>query len=240
MKGSASTNLPKRVLILFPAGRLGEKIVRSFAREGYEVYVIALGSEQRFQLPDETPKPVVATLNDGQGTIWEKLPRDTTEAILTSPVVIYYAGRDFLRLKASGKHEEWQIDHRSESQRRFAFVDHLLSKFAEHPPRLWINLAVGMTGHHEGKANYCRTRYGMLGFSKVLELHPRFQDMVVRNICLTFFAEYRTGAGMDHCEMCTTQELRDTLTQLTDEDDLVRFLLRETESALTRWPTSLP
>ena len=99
----------------------------------------------------------------------------------------------------------------------------------QNKPKLWVNLALGTRMQHAMDAAYCKTRYGMIGFGKILELNPKFKGMTVRNICLSFFRHYHTHKGLDYCTNCTTTDLRQALKELKDENDLVRYLFKESE-----------
>ncbi len=231
----------KRALILFPTGRFGQKVVRTFAGNGYQVGVVELeGSRSASRLEEGTGDVHVLSVGLPGGGFWDNLPPKARELLLNAPVVIYHAATDFLRLRSFGKNEEWRVDSADEAQRRFAVVEELVSRRKAHPPRLWVNLAIGVTGVHGKKGSYCRTRYGLLGFTQILHMDPAFREMPVRNICLSYFKDFRKGHNLEQCANCTTRELRDTLVTWNDEDDLIRYLLGESEAALTRWPTSLP
>ena len=83
---------------------------------------------------------------------------------------------------------------------------------------------------HGKGSHYCKTRYGMIGFSKILELNPRFKGMTVRNICLSYLRQYPSTEGGDYCTHCTTMDLREALEEIRNEDDLVRYLLKESQA----------
>lgn len=230
MRTDSGKTPAKRVLILFPSGRIGQDLVARFAEAEYNVVVTQLEGK-KFSTPAKNVTVVPVAPNDAD--FWEKLSPQLREEILNAPVVVYHAGKDFLRLKASGKNDEWQLDSQDESQKRFAFVEGLLSKLTTRPPVLWINLAVGVTGAHGGKEHYCRTRYGLLGFTQILHLNPAFRNMAIRNICLSYFQDRRRGHTSESCERCTTQELRAALSPLESQDDLLAYLVRESDAAVS-------
>ncbi len=219
-------------MILFPNSELGEKIVDFFSKNGYRVIIIVMEEKSKINRPEGNV--VICHLQAQPEQFWSDLAADIKKDILSPPVVFYCAGKDFLKIKSSGKQEEWQIDHQSKTQRRLAFIDLLLSRFIQNKPKLWVNLAVGTMMQNAMDAAYCKTRYGMIGFGKILELNPKFEGMTVRNICLSFFRHYHSHKGLDYCTNCTTTDLRESLMELKNEDDLVRYLFRESEKLFER------
>ncbi len=241
MKVERKQTGPKQALILFPTGRIGQKIVRIFAEHGYQVGVVVLGDgKQASQVAPTGDNVRIVNVALPDESFWRGLPADLAELLLKAPSVVYHAATDFLRLKSSGKDDEWRLDADDQAQRRFGFVEELISRRAEHPPALWVNLVVGVTGVQAKKGTYCRTRYGLLGFTQILRLNRAFRDTEIRNICLSYFKDFRKGHSLEQCANCTTRELRDTLVTWNNEDDLVRYLLQESEAVLTRWPTRIP
>lgn len=227
-------NMQKTVLVLFPHSELGKKIADLFSQNEYRVLIVLSGKKEQKEFRDAGENVSIFYLQSQPEQFWSSLADDVKKEILSAPVVIYCAGKDFLKMSSTGKQEEWQIDFRSEPQKRLSFIDQLLSQFSQNKPDLWINLAVGTTMRHSKAAAYCKTRYGMIGFSKILELNPKFQGMTIRNICLSFFRQFHARKAMDYCTNCTTNDLRDSLMSLKDEDDLVRYLLKESEDLIHR------
>ncbi|NIA30821.1 MAG: hypothetical protein GWP06_13025 [Actinobacteria bacterium] len=224
----------KTVLVLFPLSDLGQKIVGLFSQNGYRVNIILSNEKEQNEFNPPQENVSIFYLQAQPGQFWSNLADDVKSDILSAPVVIYCAGKDFLKMESTGKQEEWQIDFQSDTQKRLTFIDQLLSQFSENKPGLWINLAVGTTMQHSKATAYCKTRYGMIGFGKILELNPKFQGMTIRNICLSFFRHFHAGKAIDYCANCTTTDLRDSLMSLKNEDDLVRYLLNESEDLITR------
>jgi len=227
----------RTLLILFPHSDLGEKITSLFSQNGYRIIVILSEEKTRNEFNSPRENISIIHLQAPEDQFWSSLSADMKNDILSAPVVIYCADKDFLKMKSTGKHEEWQIDVQSEPQKKLSFIDQLLSRFTQNKPGLWINLAVGTSTRHSKDAAYCKTRYGMIGFSKILELNPKFQGMTVRNICLSFFKHYHAHKEIDYCTNCTTTDLRDSLMNLKNEDDLVHYLLQESNDLLERMPS---
>ncbi len=226
----------KTVLVLFPNSDLGKKIAGLFSENGYRVIIIVTDKKEQSKFSRVGGNVVAFYLPTQPEQFWSGLAAEVKKDILSAPVVFYCAGKDFLKMQSTGKQEEWRIDFQSETQKRLTFIDQLLSRFAENRPGLWVNLAMGTTMRHSKETAYCKTRYGMIGFSKILELNPKFEGATIRNICLSFFRHFHAGKAIDYCANCTTTDLRDSLMSLKDEDDLVRYLLQESEALVHRIP----
>ena len=217
--------------MLFPGGSIGEKIARSFSQNGYRILLIAPDRRMAEHMKESGVKNVQSFTLALEEEFWSSLASGAVNDILSAPVVIYCAEKDFLKLNSTGFHDEWRIDLDSDSQKKLSFVDQLLSRRIS-GPGLWINLVLGTSTHQDADADYCKSRYGMIGFGKILELNPRFSDMKILNICLSFFRHHKNGQRANYCSHCTTLELREALTTLGDENDLVRYLLQQSNELM--------
>ena len=222
-------NPEKSVLILFPRGEWCSQLVSEFAQRDFSVFVVTLGHAGEFQFEEAEKNISVIGLHAPMDEYWDNLPSEIKSNWLNVLVVIYCADKDFLRTKASGKEEEWQIDLQNAVQQRFSFIDRLLEQFSPGNPKLWFNVAIGARSPDQMVTTHCKTRYGMIGFSKALELNSKFKGMEVQNICLSFFRFFRKHPNADYCTNCTTAQQREAMKKLTDENELVHYLVDESE-----------
>lgn len=219
----------KTLLILFPRGGIGQKIAQTFLQNGYRVTIIAGDGQRAEQIEQVGTENLHIHKLAPEKQFWSNDDAHAVDDILSAAVVIYCAEMDFLKLNSTGVLDEWQIDIHSDPQKKLSFVDQLLNRRSTPGPSLWINLALGTSMRQNMGADYCKTRYGMIGFSKILELNPKFAGMTILNICLSFFRHRIHNRTADYCSHCTTTELRAALTELRDENDLVNYLLAESE-----------
>ena len=219
----------KSVILLFPRDALCARLAARFAREGFRVSVVLFEKqgESYFENLDENVR--VERFSPPAEHFLPNLSPEAKEGLLSAPVVIFCADKDFLKLKVSGQQEEWHIDAQHEVQQRFAFIDRFLSKAQPQALRFWANVAVGTRAPDQMVASYCKTRYGMIGFSKAIELNTRFRGITVQNICLSFFRFFQNHPEAEYCTNCTTVEERQTLTQLSSEEELIDYLVRKGE-----------
>ncbi len=139
-------------------------------------------------------------------------------------------------MRVTGNEEEWHIDFQNPVQQRFACVDELLGQYQPGQLKLWFNVAVGTRSPDSAVVTYCKTRYGMIGFSKAIELNPKFSGIAVQNICLSFFRFYQKHHEAEYCTNCTTLEQRQAMKNLADEKELVQYLVVESENRLLEKP----
>lgn len=228
MKNPEQLQVEKSILLLFPHAQLGEKIVQLFLRNDYDVFLIT--QEKAIQARFSRFSSGRLQLILVHPPTWRFREQLTRKKPFFAKTVIYFSGGDFLKLNSSGKNEEWRIDHHQEPQIKFSLIDQLLHGFEKNPPRLWVNLAIGMGADQSEGMVYCKTRYGLTGFSKILEMNPAFTDTRIINICLTYFKHRSDEKKVLHCEHCLSDKLNELLVTATDEDTLGDYLLRWSDS----------
>ncbi len=219
----------KSVVFLFPRDALCARMAARFAREGFAVFVILFEKQGKAHFENTDKNVRVERFSPPAEHFLPNLSPEAAKQLLSAPVIIFCADKDFLKLKVSGQQEEWHIDAQNEVQQHFAFIDQLLSRAKPQALRFWANVAVGTRAPDQMVASYCKTRYGMIGFSKAIELNARFRGIVVQNICLSFFRFFQNHPEAEYCTNCTTAEERQTLTQLSSEEELIDYLVRKSE-----------
>ncbi|NOY78324.1 MAG: hypothetical protein GXO76_10705 [Calditrichaeota bacterium] len=219
----------KSILILFPHNDLCAQIVRLFAENNFSVSAVLFEDKLQSHFGDSEKRVATISLDSSTGRSWDNLTAEAKTNLLSVPIVLYCADKDFLKMKTTGREEEWSIDFQNEVQQRFAFINHLLNQFSQGYPKLWMNLALGTRAPDRETEAYCKTRYGMIGFSKAIQLNPRFKGIDVQNICLSFFRFYQNHRTAEYCTYCTTPQQRQSLMNLTGEDELLQYLINESE-----------
>lgn len=226
----------KTLLILFPRRNLGWKIINLFSQNGFRT--IAVFDKEKTQndfvslYGDTAAKITTIHWQTSESQFWQNLSRQTMSQMLHAPVIIYCAGRDFMKMNVKGTGVEWKINHKSDLQKRLAFIDRLMSRFEAKSLRLWFNLAYGMSGKESEEEVYCNTRYGMIGFNKIFDLNPKFTNIQMVNICLTYFHHQFKNEPMKHCAYCAAEQFPDALKSIHDETGLGNYLLQESEKLI--------
>ncbi len=222
----------KSAVLLFPRNALCAQLATRFAEEEFSVSVVLFEEQGRSFFEGFNENISVQRFSPPADRYWENMSEEAKSRLLSAQVFVFCADKDFLHLKVSGQQEEWHIDAQNDVQQRFAFIDRLLSLAKPGGPQFWANVAVGTRAPDQMEASYCKTRYGMLGFSKAIELNARFKGIVVQNICLSFFRFYQRHPEADYCTNCTTAQERETLTQLSSEEELIDYLVQKSEKIL--------
>lgn len=233
---TAKSKLNRTLLILFPRPNLGWKIIDLFSQNRFRTVAV-------FD-KETTRKDFVSMFDDTVGIIttvrrqtfesefWQNLSRQTMNEMLAAPVIIYCAGQDFMKINVKGAGEEWKIDHKSDQQKRLTFIDQLMNRFKSKSLRLWFNLASGTSGKESEGEVYCNTRYGMIGFNKIFDLNPKFANIKMVNICLTYFHHQLKNEPMKNCAYCAAEHFPDALKFIRDETGLGEYLLQESEKLI--------
>ena len=226
-------NKAKTVVILFPWPGLGGEIAEKFLASDYQVILITEEKDPagsfKEQIQKYQNKLTIQNLEFSTNHIWLQLSEHTKAQILSAPVIIHFAGSDYLQLKTQSINDDWRINQPDHTKLTFEFVDFLLSKMEDNPEKLWFNLVVGMGAQKDQGVIYCQTRYAITGFSKIIELNPKLSNINVLNICLTYFKHRKNHQKVHHCSHCLTEKLNDLLLMLDEEGSLSDYLLLKSE-----------
>ncbi|MGQ9629071.1 MAG: hypothetical protein ACUVXI_01995 [bacterium] len=236
MNRERSLSSDKVLLMLFPPRRLGKKILRRFLKGEYKVFLFTLSEEDReyfsnFKKGGEE-SPSVIRVETPLQTFWGKIP-PLKDTILRPRVTIHFMGKDFLEIKIGGRDEEWEINPSDTAQIKFAFIETILQNFCREDKSVWINLASGVHARSETGQIFCNTRYGLTGFTKVMELTPHLANIEVINVCLTYFGKASEGVEMVHCSHCVTEKLIEQGLSLGEKEDISELLVRRIEALLS-------
>lgn len=227
----------KTLLMLFPSQNLGDKILVKFLGEEFKVTLFTFSKKDRGHFlafkKNGGEEISVINLEIPIQSFWEKMTSNLKENILSSSVVIYFMERDFQKVRIHGDGEEWRINPGDMAQVKFAFVERILNNLLKREKVIWINLAFGSHLQSKNGQIYCNTRYGVTGFTKIMELTPHLQNIETVNICLTYFRESGNLAKRPHCSHCITEKVVDKKILLNRRVDVAQFLLEKVDSILS-------
>ncbi len=230
------------LFMLFPWKILGEKIITFFTERDYSVIVLVLSADDkeffedsaRATLPPEKMErklSVLEILSPAQFS-WKDLPAFLSENTAGPKTVVHFLGRDFLEMKTKGNGEEWDINREEKVQVKFAFIERFLQDLMYDGNLLWVNLAYGSHKRSPDGQIWCNTRYGLTGFTRVLELTPHLSAFETLNICLSYFTRTRSPEEITHCDNCITKEHVDKGSPpIIGEDDIAAFLIHKIEES---------
>ena len=144
--------------------------------------------------------------------------------------VVNCSAHDFLKIRVDGQGSDWAIDHSSPEVYHLAVINQLLAVLPGQTKMDWINVVYGQGGKAGETEIFCDSRYAVMGLHNIIQLNPRYSNIRVRDLCLTYLRQKDIPGCTLHCQHCTAEKYPDDILHLKTVEDIAAFLIQQYQS----------
>lgn len=185
------------LLVLFPR-KEDLSVERFLVSLGYRPTLIRLESDDYDIDLAGAHDALVLRIPTDPSSYLSGLANESQQRLLTPRLVLNHARNDVLAPRVKGAGTEWQVSTSTEAEIKTQTVEWILDSLLSPERSIWVNVYTGR--HGTTKQSFCPGRYSLAGFEHALRTSPRLKEMIVLNVCLTYFS----GGGNGGCRDCLT------------------------------------
>lgn len=185
------------LLVLFPR-KEDLRVEKFFVSRDYLPIVIRLESEDYAIDFGEDCEDLMVRIPSSPVSYLSGLPDEQQRRLLKPRLVLNHVRDDILAPSVTGEGTAWQVSSTAEVEMKKRTVEWVLDSLLAPEDAIWVNVYAGKHGTTE--QSFCPGRYSLTGFEHALHTSPRLKEMVILNICLTYFS----GGDNRGCRDCLT------------------------------------